>query len=67
MFILYNNDTEKFETFTIDELIEMMNRDRSEDWESYNRDDSIREITQGITHFCAPYSIEEDMPFKTGE
>lgn len=64
MFILYNNDTEKFETFTESQLFEMLNRDRSEDWIAYHNSDTLKTIKEGINEFCAPYSVEEDMPFK---
>lgn len=65
MFILYNTETEQFETFTTDELLEMINRDRSEDWELYDENSTIKEISEAIEWFCEPYSIEEDMPFAT--
>lgn len=61
--MLYNNDSQEFETFTTAELLEMINRDRSHEWSNYNENSTIKEITEVVNDMCMPYQVDVDMPF----
>lgn len=64
MFILYNSETQEFETFTVKELLGMINRDRSNEWSVYDENSTIKEIAEIIDDMCEPYQTDEDMPFR---
>lgn len=64
MFILYNNETQQFETFSVGELLEMINRDRSNEWSEYDENNTVKELTEIIDDMCQPYQVCDDMPFK---
>ncbi len=50
-FQLLNAESGHFEGFTIEELFEMLNRDRSEDWSAYDENSTLIEIVEGINEF----------------
>jgi hypothetical protein len=56
MFRLLNKDTGFIENFTTDELLEMINRDRSNEWSEYDENSTIKEITEIINTLCEPYT-----------
>jgi hypothetical protein len=67
MFILFNIDSQEFETFTMSELLEMINRDRSDEWSEYTPESTLEEIYEVVNTMCLPYMFDHDMPFKTSE
>lgn len=65
MFILYNTEEDRFETFNLEELLEMINRDRSGEWSEYNSHSTLKEIIEAVEFFCDPYIVSDDMPFRS--
>lgn len=63
MFILYNHDIEKFETFTIEELLEMIKKNGGHEYDKYA---SLAQLVEAINVGDNPYEVEEDMPWKVG-
>jgi hypothetical protein len=59
MFILYNKETCDFETFTVEELLDMINRDRSDEFSAYDENSTIKELTEIINTMCEPYTIPD--------
>jgi len=56
MFRLMNQETGFIEVFTLDELLEMINRDRSHEWSEYTEKSTLREVIEIIDDMCSPYS-----------
>lgn len=53
--ILSNTETGQYETFSVDELLEMINRDRSDEWSEYTMESTLQEIEEAVDQLCSPY------------
>ena len=53
---LLNLETGHYEAFTLTELLEMINRDRSDEWSEYSEHSTLKEVTEIINDMCQPYT-----------
>lgn len=51
IFTLRNRETRDVVGMKFSEMLEELNRDRSEDWEDYTEDSTLIEIVEGINGF----------------
>lgn len=56
LYTIFNIETHESWRLSLSEILEEINRDRSEDWQPYNESD----WREGLTEFCYPLMVVED-------